>query len=171
MGIITLKCTFASEVTPKNTGKIHQQQTISKHNGAQAVCSSWDILCMFRLLQWCHMSVIGSQITGNVVVNSAACSGEQQRKHENSPCGYDKFPHKWSVMRKAFLCVDVITFHCKYVYMSATISDLVCRRKPLFLAILREQHHMRGGRQGMQSPLIIRWMRTFTSSRAVVFKL
>ena len=40
--------------------------------------------CQWYSLQWHHMSVMMSQITGNLIVYSTLCSDYQERKHQSS---------------------------------------------------------------------------------------
>ena len=47
-------------------------------------------------LQWCHMSVMASQITGNSIVLSTPCSGVHQRKYQRL--------HYWSFAWGVSIC-------------------------------------------------------------------
>ena len=51
-------------------------------------------------LQWCHMTIRASPITGIWAVYSTDCSNQQQRNIKRS--------HYWPVMQKPFPCYDVI---------------------------------------------------------------
>ena len=71
------------------------------------------------LLQWCHMSVKVSGITGNSTVGSTAHLSQQQTKHEKfallvlcegNPLVMGDSHHKGSVMQKAFWCYDFTMF-------------------------------------------------------------
>ena len=67
-------------------------------------------------LQWPHISVMASDMTGNPIVCSAACSGWQRRTSNHHISGYVMgnhqwpldSPHKGSVKRKAFQRRDII---------------------------------------------------------------
>ena len=72
---------------------------------------------ILHALQWCHMSIMTSQVTENIIVCPIVYSGWQQRKHQSStllvllrrlPGSPVDSPHKWPITRTTFAYQDVV---------------------------------------------------------------